>query len=565
MALVKQTSAQEQLSLKQQADKLYDRYEYFKSLNLYLKLADRRNVDIKVIERIADCYRNINQYEEAETWFSKALADAKADKTDYFYYAEVLLRDQKFDQAKEQYKIFFAREDAELAFKLAVCDSAAVWMKQPSRNKVTNTADLNTPYSDWGLNYDGKTGFIFTSDRIADDNTDNRTGNNWFKLYRKDIKNNSLNQLSLSNETNDKFDGEYHIGPMTLNKTGDTAYITVTTEASKKQIVSDRQNNKRSQKLFTRRLQLFIATKANGHWSIIGSFPYNNIQKYSVGGAALSNDGKAIYFASDMAGGEGKTDIWYCEKLTNGTWDKPINCGKNINTKEEEDFPYISDDGSLYYASKGLAGMGGYDIYKVTGKKNQWGTPENLKYPVNSTSDDFYLATRDGLSGYLSSNREGGQGSDDIYSFGPDRNYIVPTKPTKTPDTTKLNAGIPPDYAKGYNLTIIYYDLDKYNIRPDAAIELDKLAVLLKQHPTWKIELLAYTDARASDNYNLLLSKERAVSAVDYLVRAGVLSQRLLYTSYGKKNPVNQCADGVKCTEAEHQLNRRAEFKLISE
>jgi len=562
--LFNQTSAQEQISLKQQADKLYDRYEYFKSLDLYLKLADRNKVNVKITERIADCYRNINQYADAETWYAKALTDAKADKTDHYYYAEVLLRNQKFDQAREQYKMFFVADTAGLSFKLAVCDSAGLWIKQPLRNKVTNFTDLNTQYSDWGLNYDGKTSFIFTSDRVADDNTDNRTGNNWFKLYRQDIKDNTVQQLSLSNETSDSFNGDYHIGPMALNKTADTAYITVTTEIPKKDIEPDKPDGKNKQRLFTRRLQLFVAKKAYGQWRIVGSFPYNNIQKYSVSSAALSRDGRVIYFASDMQGGEGKTDIWYCEKMPDGTWGKPVNCGSNINTKEEEDFPYISDDGSLYYASKGLAGMGGYDIYKAKGQKDEWTTPENLKYPVNSTSDDFYLVTKDGLSGYLSSNREGGQGSDDIYSFSPDKSFIAPIKPVKTPDITRRTTTTPPDYALGYSLIIIYYDLDKYNIRPDAAVELDKLAILLKQYPTWKIELSSYTDSRASDSYNLTLSKERAVSAVDYLIAAGISSNRLVYTGYGKTNPVNQCADGVECTEAEHQLNRRTEFRLIS-
>ena len=339
VVLVKQTTAQEQLSLKQQADRLYDRFEYFKSLGLYLKLAEKNKHDIKITERIADCYRNINHYEEAETWYANAVTDAKADKADHFYYAEVLLRDQKFAQAREQYKLFFSADDSALMFKLAVCDSAELWMKQPSPHKVTNKTDLNTAYSDWGLSYDGKSGFIFTSDRIADDNTDDRTGNNWFKLYRQDTKDNSIQQLSLGNESDINFNGGYHIGPMALNKTADTAYITVTTEVPAKVIDLDKQANKGSGRLYTRRLQLFIAKKTNGLWAIIGSFPYNNIQKYSVSSAALSNDGKVIYFSSDMAGGEGKTDIWYCEKRADGTWDKPVNCGKTINTSSEEAFP----------------------------------------------------------------------------------------------------------------------------------------------------------------------------------------------------------------------------------
>ena len=134
---------------------------------------------------------------------------------------------------------------------------------------------------------------------------------------------------------------------------------------------------------------------ANGRFLVI--FPYNNIQQYSIGDAALSKDGKVIYFTSDMPGGIGKTDIWYCEKQPDGKWGKPFNCGNTINTKQEEAFPNIGGNGDLYYSSRGLPGMGGYDIYKAKGKKSTWSTPKNIRYPINSTSDDFYLVTNDGI------------------------------------------------------------------------------------------------------------------------------------------------------------------------
>ena len=557
MALAKFAGAQEQLSIKQQADRLYERYEYYKSLNLYLKIADKRKMDVQITERIADCYRQINDYDDAEEWYAKAVDQPKAYKIDHYYYAEILLRNQKFAQAKDQYKLYFADDSAELALKLASCDSAVAWMKQPTRYVIKNATNLNTQYSDWGLTYDGKSGFIFTSDKITSDDADQRTGNNWFKLYHSNIEGDEVNEVALSNQSPEKFDNIYHAGPMTLNAAGDTAYITITTEISAKKIDPDKKVS--SQRLYTRRLQLAMAKKVNDGWVIFGMFSYNNIQKYSIGSAALSKDGRVIYFSSDMPGGEGKTDIWYCEKQTDGTWGKPINCGKTINTKDEDAFPFIADDGTLYYSSKGLTGMGGYDIYSAKGEKANWSVPQNLKYPINTTSDDFYFITHDGSTGYFSSNRNGEQGSDDIYSFAI-KAETVPAKPV----IAKTKPENPPKLTQGLVLKTIYYDLDKSTIRPDAAFELDKLVILLNQHPSLKTEIASYTDSRASSAYNLTLSQHRAKAAMDYLIGKGIAADRLTIKWYGKTNLVNNCADGIDCTEAEHQLNRRTEFKVIN-
>lgn len=563
LVLAKYAGAQEQLSVKQQADKLFDRYEYFKSLSLYLKLV-KHKPEVMVLERIADCYRNINRYEDAETWYARATADPNASKISHYYYAEVLLRDQKFDLAIKQYQFFYTDDADMLKLKLSNCDSAAVWMNVKSGYKVKNEAALNTEFSDWGLNYEGKTALVFTSDRKTDNpDIDNRTGNNWFKLFETAAQGTNINQLSIGADDVATFNDNYHTGPVAFNKTGDTAYITVTTELSPKKIGLDKTGTKSRQRLYTRRLQLLIASKKDGQWAIFGSFPYNNVQEYSLGDAALSKDGRIIYFTSDMPGGEGKTDIWYCEKRTDGTWDKPVNCGKTINSKEEEAFPAIGGDGALYYASKGLPGMGGYDIYIAKGEKAQWNTPENLKYPINSTSDDFYLITRDGKSGYFSSNREGGQGSDDIYSFTYKPIDTVPHKLGTRTDTPALTANRPAKIKPDIVLKPIYYDLDKSNVRPDAAIELDKLAALLKQYPALKIELSSYTDSRASDQYNMALSQRRAASVVVYLVNKGISADRLVAKYYGETHLVNGCADNVKCTEEEHQLNRRTEFRGI--
>lgn len=554
--------AQEQPAVRQQADKLFERYEYFKSLGLYLKLANKTEGDAELFERIADCYLNINYYDDAEKWYARTTAYAGAGSVSHYNYAEVLLRNRKFSEAKKQYRLYFTNDAAALKIKLATCDSAAAWIKEKSRYVIKNEAQLNTNYSDWGLNYSGDA-TIFTSDRRTNEkDIDNRTGNNWFKLYAANGA--AIKGIPIVIKDTKTINGKYHIGPMALNAAADTAYITITTNIPAKNL-SVEKSDLTSQRLYTRRLQLVVAAKTNGRWTVFGSFAYNDVQNYSVGNAALTRDGSVLYFTSDMPGGEGKTDIWYCRKQADGSWDKPVNCGKVINTKEEEDFATAGINGELYFSSKGLPGMGGFDIFKTKYQNGQWSRPENLKYPVNTTSDDFYLSSKDGLAGYFSSNREGGSGSDDIYSFSYKPADTIPAKLISridVPILLKPGSSEQPAPPK-FELQTIYYDLDKSNIRPDAVEVMDKLISLLKAHPELKIELSSYTDSRASAGYNLSLSRRRVKAAVDYLVAHGIPQDRLVPKFYGENNLVNKCADNVNCTEAEQQMNRRTEFRVV--
>ena len=562
LALTSYGRAQEQPGIRQQADKFFERYEYFKSLSLYLKLADKTTGDAELLERIADCYLNINHYDDAEKWYAQATAYTGASSISHYNYAEVLLRNRKFSAAKKQYQLYFADDVAALKFKLASCDSAASWIREKSGYVIKNETQLNTNYSDWGLNFAGDA-MIFTSDRITNKKgIDNRTGNNWFKLY--EANGTSVKNVQVVIKDTKTLKGNYHIGPITLNATADTAYITITTNIPAKKL-SVEKSNLTSQRLYTRRLQLVMAAKASGQWMVFGNFPYNDVQNYSVGNAALAKNGSMLYFTSDMPGGEGKTDIWYCQRQTNGSWGKPVNCGKGINTKDEEDFATAGPNNELYFSSKGLPGIGGFDIFKAKYQNGQWSLPENLKYPVNTTSDDFYLTTGDGLTGYLSSNREGGSGSDDIYRFTYKPADTIPAKLISRIDVPVLIKPVPPEQAvpSNFELQTIYYDLDKSNIRPDAEVVMDKLVLLLKERPELKIELSSYTDSRASIAYNVALSQRRVKAAVDYLVTHGIAENRMVPRYYGKNNLVNKCADNVKCTEAEQQMNRRTEFRVI--
>src|SRR5690606_38879226 len=169
-------------------------------------------------------------------------------------------------------------------------------------------------------------------------------------------------------------------------------------------------------------LELKIYRQSGDSW-VEEDFPYNDVERYSLGHATLSSDGRTLYYASDMPGGYGGVDIWYSELQTDGSWGAPQNAGSTINTSGDEMFPNIHGD-ILYFSSNGHIGMGGLDIFLAHGARSNFETPINLGHPVNSASDDFsFLIVEEDEEtkyGYLSSNRMGGYGSDDIYSF----NYV---------------------------------------------------------------------------------------------------------------------------------------------
>jgi len=634
---------QEQLSRKQQADRLFDRYEYYNASRLYLILAEKKHPDVKVLKQLATCYRMMNEYSSAETWYAKVIENPKSEPLDHFYYGEILQRNQKFEEAKEQYTLYGVKsgKPQAAAIKIVSCDSAASWIKKPTALKIKNAQSLNSKYSDWGANFYGNEGLVFTSDRTTETGRDNKdtyawTGNSWLKLYLASLKEEVEKELPVVTKQNFPSKVDYHVGPLVLSPTGDTAYVTIATRTPARQLPIDKSTGKKSrERLYTRRLEIIVAIKKEGSWQDLKGFTYNNVKEFSVGHAAISKNGNVMYFTSDMPGGMGKTDIWYCIKQADGQWGPPANCGPEINTSEEEAFPTISGNGDLYYASKGKVGLGGYDIYTSKGSGAQWTKSVNLKYPANSTSDDFYFVSLDGKSGYLSSNREGGAGDDDIYSFNEeavqqlilalegtvsdvntklsldsvlvvlknaqgvainqtvtgsggsfffdlekDKDYNVEfskphyssaTIPVSTrginkSDTLNIQAFLKKDLfelGKTYVLKNIYYDFDKSNIRPDAAKELDKLIVILKENPEVHIELGSHTDSRGKAQYNQWLSQKRANSAVQYMLDRGIQRNRITAKGYGETMLLNKCADGVKCTEAAHQLNRRTEFKSL--
>jgi Outer membrane protein and related peptidoglycan-associated (lipo)proteins len=625
--------AQEQLGLRERADELYHRYEYANAVPLYIKLADRRNPRLHDLERLADSYLKMKDYESAENWYARIVQHDDSSPQHLLSYGDALKMNGKYAEAKKQLQVYADRtgnSDA-IAIQLAGCDSALRWLASPTAHKLRNEAAVNTPLSEFSVfPVDGAVYYAGEPTDEAFRKHYGWTGNAFLRVYTADHSAAGILDRPAFAGTGIN-DEPYHVGPVVATVDGSTLYVTRTHTGKEGE-----RSRERGRKYRTNTLELYRYTQVDGEW-VAEAFPYNNVKEYSIGHAALSPRGDVLYLVSDMPGGHGGTDIWYCELQADGTWGQPINAGGTINSAGNEMFPNIGPDGTLYYSSDGFAGMGGLDVFQVSGSRHSWTTPLNLKYPVNSAGDDFaYLTTfedGDGYRGFLSSNRRGGKGGDDIYSFAfenpkiiiilkgttsdkstgerlretsvtlfdgerkivakknssttgtfefvlsKDRDFTVvgqkrgyhadsakvSTHGITSSDTLEVALLLEPVFKAGdtFELENIYYDFDRHNIRPDAAVILDELVRTLRDNPTLKIELSSHTDSRGSGAYNEALSQRRAQSAVDYLVSRGIARDRMVAKGYGESRLVNKCADGVPCSREAHQANRRTEVTVL--
>lgn len=618
-----------------EADVQYELFNYIKAIELYTSAYQKKKTT-HAAERLAESYRLTRDYKQAESWYA-ILVTMEGSKPDaVLKYAESLRHNAKYLEAKIQFNKYADLDKATTAAQRSLwsasCDSAVKWMQKPRSVTIKNEQSLNSAQSDWGaVKYES--GLIFTSDRtnksaeakananrpflkfdgskLPDRNTYGWTGNGYLRLYQKN--GDSVSLFPINPGTN------YHIGSPSFTADGNEVFFTLTR-------IPDHIERKKGEPS-TINIELYSSEKVDGKWAKPNAFRYNAVNSYSVGDPLISGDGKTLYFVSNMPGGKGGTDIYKSTRNSDSTWTDAVNLAE-YNSIGNERTPMIDADNNFYFSSDGFAGMGGLDIFKAEGNLIQ-----NMGYPINAADDDFAFSLTSKTEGYLSSNRAGGQGSDDIYSFveklvlnfklegkvfdkqtnEPLANAIVSLKKqdgntlkTSTTDdgSFKFNLDEESDYAieagktnyrtaagepittkgltesttlkrdmfleaivigKAIKLENIYYDFDKSDIRPDAAVELDKLVTIMKENPTIWIELGSHTDSRGNDQYNQWLSQSRANSAVQYIIDRGVDKSRISAKGYGESMLVNNCSNGVKCSAADHQLNRRTEFIITKQ
>jgi peptidoglycan-associated lipoprotein len=397
------------------ADVAYDHQQWFNSIELYkqaytkVKKADAKS---RILFRTGSAYQRINDLKGAETYYSKAIKAKYADPIVILNLADVLKAQQKYPEAIVEYNNYKKEMPSDVRGENGVksCELAQQWKDAKNtpetRLKVENMALINSKESDFSPAYADKkfTTLIFTSTRQgAQGSMDITTGQNKSDLYQVKLDKNGKWSTPAPLATN--IASKLNEASVSVSKKGDVMFMTRCPEAKGKQL----------------KAQLYVCKKQGPSWAEPELLPFCT-DSISYRHPSISPDGMTLYFDSRLSGGYGANDIWmssYDKKSK--TWGQPVNLGPSINTSGVEGYPYIADDNkTLYFSSDTHLGMGGLDIFRAEkgadGKFTK--AAENLKSPMNSAADDFGIIFEGKkIKGYFSSNREGGKGNDDIYSF----------------------------------------------------------------------------------------------------------------------------------------------------
>lgn len=388
------------------ADALMSDYKYSEAIVELKPLVDKGN--IQAIRKIAECYRKINDYVNAEKYYSIVVVDKNSIPKNYLYYGQMLMNNNKYEEAQQWFNTFLSSKpnikDSTLATTLLTSCFKNLGEITPNRKvKLYNLEILNSVAADFSaVAYGDK--IIFTSSRQGKKNSFD--GQSFAQVYIASIKTDSQYIVTpLTGTINSK---NFNSGPASINAQKSKIYYT------KNNIqYGDAISNKKD--VVT--LKIFEAKFDGINAKDFSEMAFNDAE-YSCAYPAINKEGDLIYYTSDRAGGFGGKDIYY-STLKDGKWTKPKNAGNVINTPGDEKFPFVHDDGTLYFSSNGHQGLGGLDIYRViTNDSGRVTNIINLGLPFNSSSDDFgYFLDSNYHKGFISSDRIKGKGSDDIYAF----------------------------------------------------------------------------------------------------------------------------------------------------
>lgn len=396
------------------ADRFFDARKNREAIALYLEVAAKsESPEVKV--KLGDAYRRLRDYANAEIWYAKSITSPDVNPIAFYYYGRVLQMNGKCKEAEQAYQQFLRLRpyDARKKQLQRACAYEEELQRKNTNVFTVHLADFNSSGSDLAPTF-YKNGLVFAS--RGSDSTGRRSAD-YLDLYFVPVQSSGKTATygSLQRFSN-PLNSQYHDGIATFNSDFTEIYFT----RSRKNAMTEQ---KEKDKLYP--LEIMHAQNPNDSaWSALEELPFNS-DSYSVAHPALSPDGKRLFFSSDMPGGFGGRDLYFSEKM-DGHWGMPVNLGPFINTEGDEVFPYYQGN-RLYFASEGHLGLGGMDIFFADDLGNgDWGEVENLGAPVNSPFDDYGIVIKpNGQSGYFTSNRPGGAGSDDIYSFSQSQSRIV--------------------------------------------------------------------------------------------------------------------------------------------
>lgn len=583
------------IAQKRKAERAYSAFsagEYFDAIDQFkdaYSKTKKANKDSRteLVFMIAECYRLVNDPKNAEPWYKLAVKSSYSKPEAQYWLAESLKKNGKYPLAIDEFKKYkqFAPSDARADQEIRACELAAEWLRNPEAYKIEELKDINSKASDFSPSY-GRNDFgmiYFTSSRedAAGNKTHGATGQSFSDIFESRIDKKS------------KWSTPVPVGVINSEFEEGTPSFT---DDYKELYFTRCETGKREKKGC-----IIMYTKKTGDtWTDpknIGILPDSVIAAHP----SISPDGSTLYFVSDISGGFGKKDIWKVTRSGEGAWSKPVNLGPDINTPGDELFPDIREDGTLYFSSDGLIGMGGLDIFNAKVQPDGSFIVLNMKPPINSFADDFGIAFEgENERGIFSSTRKG-KGNDELYSFElPPLKFnvtgLVKDEKTGTAITGSLVQLIASDgsnlqaetgnggdfkftlksevdyiflaskrgylngkekettkgqeksrefmvtilltaFDKPIELPNILYDFGKWDLRPESMVSLDKLVETLLDNPNVTIELMSHTDSRDTEEYNQDLSQKRAQMVVQYLIDKGIEPDRLLAKGYGESTP----------------------------
>lgn len=388
---------------------LYKEEKYFEAIEMYKKAYVKekgRDVKAEIIFKIAESYRLSDQTEQAEVWYDKSIIAQYADPIARFHLAEMKMQNGKYDEALVEYQKYAAEVPSDSRGKKGIeaASTAQKWYDNPENYIVEPEVLLNSEYFDYAVTFTDRRNnqIIFTSTREGSTGTDMSevTGDNFSDLYTatRDKKGKWSEPVLVEGE---ELNTEGSEGASAMNSRKNTLYFTRCMVEKNGYLGCSIYSAKKQGNKYALPEKIKIASDS----AVIGH-------------PAMTPNDEVIIFASDLPGGQGGKDLWYIKEEKRGEWSKPINLGPTINTPGNEMFPYVKDNGDLYFASDGHVGMGGLDIFVVKKMgENQWSNVTNMKAPINSNANDFAIVFDGENNGFLTSSREGGRGKDDIWKF----------------------------------------------------------------------------------------------------------------------------------------------------
>jgi peptidoglycan-associated lipoprotein len=568
-----------------EAGSYYEAIDFFK--DVYSKTREKQ-LKAEMVFMVSECYRLINDPKNAELWYKRSVRSPFPKPEAQYHLAEVTKKLGRYPQAIEEFRKYrqLVPGDPRTEQQIRACELAMEWQDSPESYIIEELKDANSRDNDFGPAFArddyGLLWFTSSRDDARGNKENGATGQSFTDIFetRLDKKGKWSTPVPV-----DFLNSEFEDGTPSFSSDYTEVWFT-RCEAGKRE---------------KKGCVIMYSTREGTRWtdpvkqeiladSVVAAHP------------AISPDGQTLYFVSDIPGGMGGKDIYRVTRTSPGSpWSKPENLGADINTRGDELFPHMRDNGWLYFASDGHIGMGGLDIFRAVPQGGDGWMVENMRSPLNTYADDFGITfEKDAEKGVLSSSRKG-RAVDDLYTFvmpplvfgitglvkdektgqpvdgatvqliasdganmqtetgaagdfkftlRPEVDYIFLASKQgflngKEKETTRGQ-----DKSRDFMATIlltpidkpielpnIFYDFGKWDLRPESMVSLDKLVETLNDNPNVTIELMSHTDSRDTEEYNMDLSQKRAQSVVDYLIAKGIAADRLTARGYGETSP----------------------------